>query len=227
MNDDVDPKTQESWLSKAIAWIRSASTWLLWPAIGIAFALIFTLFVVRPFAKGTSSADEDVATAWITSIGRLGILPVYPPSEDIHVGDLWGVVADAEDALLLNKAVRLTQIDLRNEVIGDARGPVFGDTTELAQGKGFRVQDPKEVSPTTNQISLSLTAFPGVVIKHNIKASGASGFGFGAFTGERDGDQTEEIRIPHRRDLWRTRGRRIREVDRVLQRQADESLLYR
>jgi hypothetical protein len=145
--------------------------------------LIFILVVIQPFGKVASPTDEDVATAWITSIGRLGILPVYPPSEDIHVGDLWGVVADAEDTLLLNKAVRLAQIDLHDEVVEDARGPVFADTTELAEKLGFRVQPPAEVAPFTNKISLSLAAFPGIVIRHKIKASGSAGFGFGFFNG--------------------------------------------
>jgi hypothetical protein len=127
MNGDPAQKGREPLMERIIGWIRTRSVWL-WPAIGIVFALLFTLFVIQPFGTGGALNDDDVAAAWTTSISRLGILPVYPPSEDIHVGDLWGVVADAEDTLLLNKAVRLAQINLRDEVVGDARGPMFADT---------------------------------------------------------------------------------------------------
>jgi hypothetical protein len=195
MNGDPAQKGREPLMERIIGWIRTRSVWL-WPAIGIVFALLFTLFVIQPFGTGGALNDDDVAAAWTTSISRLGILPVYPPSEDIHVGDLWGVVADAEDTLLLNKAVRLAQINLRDEVVGDARGPMFADTAELVQGQTFRHQDTNEVAPIGNQITLSLAAFPGIVIKHNTKTSGAAGLGFGLFLGQRDNDETEEIRIP-------------------------------
>jgi hypothetical protein len=130
------------------------------------------------------------------SISRLGILPVYPPMEDFRVGDVWGLVADEEQTLLLNKAVRITHIDLHDDIAADLKTPVFENTIEQTAEQTFRHQLLKETPPPGSGITASIAAFPGIVISHNRAASGSAGFGFGIFGGSREDDDAEEIRIP-------------------------------
>jgi hypothetical protein len=184
-------------IAAVLRWVKAASERWLWPVLAIVFAALFILGVIRPFDKRDNLNPDDVAAAWIGTIGRLGIIPVFPPSEDIQVGDLWAVIADADDKLLLNKAVRIAHIDLRDQITADATRPVFPDTVELQPGHTFRHQDYTEIKSTkSDQISPSIAAFPGITISHSTKASASAASGFGLFSGGRDDELVEEIRIP-------------------------------
>ena len=84
-----------------------------WP---VASGVLLTALVVAigwPFLNTPDPTPDDIATSWNKGIARLGLLPVFPPSEDLHVGDIWAVVVeDAADpsAPLLGKAVRVDRI---------------------------------------------------------------------------------------------------------------------
>jgi hypothetical protein len=57
--------------------------------------IVFIAVVIRPFERPIPQLDDrDVAESWSDSINRLGILPIYPPEEDFHVGDIWVVIED-------------------------------------------------------------------------------------------------------------------------------------
>jgi hypothetical protein len=75
-------------------------------------------------------------------------------------------------------------IDLRACLGKPGDEPVFAETDER-QKDGFRHLNPVEVpapNPGIEKISLTLAAFPGVTIRHSIRASGAAG---GSFAGAR------------------------------------------
>ena len=173
-------------------------TWL-WPGAALLIAAGFALFVVRPF--GSSSpvrTSEDVAAAWNQGIGRLGILPVFPPTEDLFVGDVWAVVADSEETPLLGKSVRIGHINLRSELLLATEQPVFADTAELEKGAPFRKQDRQERVRGTEpdaRISLALAAFPGISIDHSLRAGAAASAGGGWFAAGRNQMDHEQIRI--------------------------------
>jgi hypothetical protein len=119
-----------------------------------------------------------VATAWNEGIARLGILPLYPPSEDFYVGDVWAVLADAAivdsgkqpsqiakggKSTLIGKSVRIAYIDLRTQMkAAKDMQPIFPDTSEVKVGETFHTENLAELSerPPNDQIALSLTAFP-------------------------------------------------------------------
>ncbi|MXP65985.1 hypothetical protein E0493_21800 [Roseomonas sp. M0104] len=158
------------------------------------------LLLIRPFAAPATVTAEDVAQAWNESISRLGILPVFPPEEDLHVGDLWAVIAsDAEGTPLLGKAVRLAHIDLRDLMhAAQQRQPRFPDTAARAAGDEFRRQPLIEVPPeegATDAIRLTLAAFPGITIRHSRRIASASAPGWLSFGAARDELEEEEIRI--------------------------------
>jgi hypothetical protein len=138
---------------------------------------------------------------WNKSIARLGLQPVFPPSEDIFVGDVWAVVV--EDALdsslpLLGKAVRVDHIDFRKDILAEAKGrPVFEDTADLKKDEAFRRQGRKETTPDTGEsIALALAAFPGITISYATQSAGTVGSSWGSLGGGKRSQQTEEIRIP-------------------------------
>ena len=181
-----------AWLVATGNFVR---TW--WQILVAVLILAVAVFVVRPFKSIPDPGPEDVAAAWNTSIGRLGIQPLYPPTEDFGVGDVLAVVADSENVPLLGKAVRIAHIDLRDLILASTVEPVFADTADLAAGASFRKQDRTEV-PTDSKdkrITLALSAFPGITISHVTQSAAAAGNATGWFGSARNGNQVEEIQI--------------------------------
>jgi hypothetical protein len=87
--------------------------------------------------------EDDIGIAWANGIARLGIRPVYPPQEDLRVGDIWVIVSNESDSVpVLGKAVRLDTLDLRSEIAkGDRFRPIFPDTPRKPKEKD---KPPKE-----------------------------------------------------------------------------------
>jgi hypothetical protein len=74
--------------------------------------------------------------------------------------------------------------------------PIFYETTEREKD-GYRRLNPVETSDKSrDKISLTLAAFPGVTIRHSIRATAAVGSSLAGLTGNRDDLDTEELRIP-------------------------------
>ena len=182
------------------AWFVAAwnflSAWF-WQILVVLLTLAIVVFVVRPFTTIRDPGPEDVAAAWSTSIGRLGILPLYPPTEDFGVGDVLAVVAGADNVPLLSKAVRIAHIDLRDLILASRVEPVFSDTAELAAGASFRKQDRTEIAtdPSNKRITLAISAFPGITISHVTQSAAAAGNAMGWFGSARNGERVEEIQI--------------------------------
>ena len=72
----MDWKALADWLDKHLMTLVT----------GVAVAGIAVL-ALRPGPPDPTG--DDVAKAWNDSIARLGIQPVYPPEEDLVVGDIW------------------------------------------------------------------------------------------------------------------------------------------
>jgi hypothetical protein len=182
-----------AWLVAIWNFVR---TWF-WQILVAVLVLLFVGIVVQPFRSVPDPGPEDVAAAWNTSIGRLGIQPLYPPTEDFGVGDVLAVVADSENVPLLGKAVRIAHIDLRDLILASTVEPVFADTADLAAGASFRKQDRTEIATDSKdkRITLALSAFPGITISHVTQSAAAAGNATGWFGSARNGNQVEEIQI--------------------------------
>jgi hypothetical protein len=175
----------------------------LWQVVTAILVIAFIAVIVRPFEQSKDVDSEDVALAWNKSIARLGISPVFPPEEDLHVGDVWAVIAEAKNSEItpiLGKAVRIDRLDLSELVKNAAKQrPVFAETTQASKDLPYRKQERKELPrPETDDglIGLTLAAFPGITITHRKKASGSLGSVFGGLGAARENQQVEEIRIP-------------------------------
>lgn len=165
------------------------------------FAALALLLVVGFRVLSNRSLDlseTELAEVWNASIARLGISPVFPPAEDIRVGDVWAVVAGAEDRPLLGRGVRIGHINLRPDLTEETRGrPVFAATAETKPGQPARGQSElEEVENGDGRLRLSLAAFPGVTITRNLRGGGqASAFWTALGFGESQSD-IEELSIP-------------------------------
>lgn len=179
-----------------------------WLSIFFAAAVVIVaLVVVRPFDTVPDPGGDDIAVAWNESIGRLGITPVYPPTEDLSVGDIWAVVSEIDKGTkvrqlnstpLLGKAVRIGHIDLRDQILTSAQHPTFADTTEPVANSKLWKQERWEVATgaaANDRIPLSLIAFPGVTINHQSRTGAQLGATAGWFGVQRQREQQEQIRI--------------------------------
>ncbi|HEX3349509.1 MAG TPA: hypothetical protein VHS58_15540 [Acetobacteraceae bacterium] len=141
-------------------------------------------------AETAAAAEQGLSleTQWNTTIGALGIEPVYPPQEDIAVGDLFAVaVADDENepgniseqigdsGVFLSKAIKLGHVPVEDEIIAEyAHLPVFTGNTPPALPGAAAV----EASSTGSRIFgqgrwefvLPRAAFPGLTITFAGKA---------------------------------------------------------
>lgn len=50
--------------------------------------VLAVIFLVRPFEAPTENDSDNVAIAWNRTMSRLGMESVYPPQEDVFVGDV-------------------------------------------------------------------------------------------------------------------------------------------
>jgi hypothetical protein len=162
--------------------------------------LLFAIFIVRPLETVPDPTGDDVGAAWNESISRLGIIPVYPPSEDVGVGDIWAIIADSDQTPLLGKAVRIDHLDLRKQILAAAQQPTFPETAIPAAGASYAKQERYETDPAdprfSERIPLSLTAFPGITINHTLHSGASAGSGgSGWFGARREEGQHEEIRL--------------------------------
>jgi hypothetical protein len=75
------------------------------------------------WARGGSATEQSVEEKWNVALRELGVEPVYPPEEDIEVGDIFAIVSSDSipengvvDSPLANHAIRLWRLDLSKDV---------------------------------------------------------------------------------------------------------------
>lgn len=94
--------------------------------------------------------EQSIPEAWAESFQRIGIRAVYPPMEDVHVGDVWaisvpvsrGTQPGAEPAPPLARGVRIWYVDLTRQIVeANQRGPTF---PSLPNPQAIRTATPRE-----------------------------------------------------------------------------------
>jgi hypothetical protein len=182
----------------------------------VMLAALVVLWTASPPEQQTAS---DIIADWNRTISKLGIEPVFPPEEDIYVGDIFAVVT--EDHLdntgkpgpagpnaistlspsnpLLNRAVKIDHVDM-TKMLKEFYGqlPVFSTTTPRpVADRDIWTQvadaDPFVASPHK---FLSLAAFPAFTIKTSNTASGDMALpliGRLRFSGDRKDSEELEI----------------------------------
>jgi hypothetical protein len=170
-------------------------TWA-WPYFfaGCLTVAIFTL------AACTSMLKEPPGITYAESVKQLGIYPVYPPREDLQVGDIYGVEVNQKLAPARLRTVFVDSVDLTKQIKDYlARRYTFADTA--AAGSNTNIHGiSNELPSQSDKLSaqpelfdrgslktLPITAFPTIEVDSGIDVNFAAGsstigafFGFGA-----------------------------------------------
>jgi hypothetical protein len=179
-------------------------------ALGVAVLLVLAAIVMVP-AWNAPAEDRGVIAEWNETIARLGIDPVFPPEEDIYVGDVLAVITndrrpgkDARAQPLLNRAIKLTHIDMSTELnLQYGTLPVFPETEKRPADRDDPWPQKQASSPPglfgapAARSILAIAAFPGFTIRHERGASGGlSAAAAGLFGASRQDSDVVEVKIP-------------------------------
>jgi len=187
-----------------------------WRAIAATVATVaVTVVGVKWLADHrAASLDPDdefsLEAQWNAAIRKLGVEPIFPPEEDLAVGDLIAAVVEDDKSdptykddrvrpstPFLGKSVKLAHIDVRDELEDAyAQLPVFPDSIASPDARRadalpgspapLASASPGLFKPGAQRRALPMAAFPGLTISHGGEAAaGASNtwlgmFGFGS-----------------------------------------------
>lgn len=160
---------------------------------------------------GASEAEPErsVGHQWNEAIQRLGFEPVYPPVEDIAVGDLLAMITSdaAQDITgdpLAGRSIKLVHLDLTAE-IEKAYKELYQFPETAAQPASATQPWPQNAAagslfqPPTARTSLPLVVFPGFTITRSRRAeagvSGLQQLWKGRFGAGADSSEIIDVRI--------------------------------
>jgi hypothetical protein len=152
---------------------------------GIVLVLAVAVIAVWRFGRPDKSSEQNIVAEWNETIQSLGIDPVFPPEEDLYVGDLLAViVADrhaervaAKKQPLLNRAIKLAHLDLSADLIENYKTlPLFPATTDrpgdVDKAWAEAPQPSGIFSPPDVRRVPAIAAFPGFTIHRQASQSG-------------------------------------------------------
>jgi hypothetical protein len=210
--DTVPVPPPAAWQRRTRAlWGRSRTHWrrrLGTGAVGL-IGLVFAARVVLPiatallFPTGCTIGDPrcTLVRQWSDTISKLGIEPVFPPEEDLHVGDVFAVLTsiaghENQDPIL-SKSVKLAHLDLTPALQEVYRQlPVFPDTPSPLSQAEAAVPDGADIfQGAWPRNRLPLVAFPALTIEHTQSLDGSWGWLGRALGGSASADQVETIEL--------------------------------
>jgi hypothetical protein len=117
------------------------------------------------WARADTNTEESVEETWDDEITKLGIEPVYPPEEDVQVGDIIAIVSRDElfdnkfaKAPIANRALRLWRKDVSGEVLDNYKNSyVFRG---LHDQPSTQLIDESVLKPKDHLSDLPLATFP-------------------------------------------------------------------
>jgi hypothetical protein len=192
----------------------AARHWLRWSAGAGAAVLVFAAAAVgiARFTKAPAiPADTNsIIDEWRATMQRIGLDPVYPPQEDVFVGDVYVVVTWDNDmpqkSPLVGKSVNVARIDM-NKALQQAyrSGYTFPDSTARPQAEGapwLQQAAPGSIFESgAERKNLPLVLLPGFTIARARQASAGGGWLTSAFSAlgavEGEGQSTVELKIPY------------------------------
>lgn len=176
---------------------KSSKLWLTWiPKVlaGVA-ALAVVLFVGMSIVRTGAAVDDSIPKSWNTAIERLGFTPLYPPQEDIFVGDVLLAVTpsklkfsnlpdDLQVEAITGRSVRVGHINLTKFMKRPDDTRYFGDSLRDTNGSLALAQPAREVEgdpANDGKIMLSNILFPAITLEHEANVSGVwKALGMGA-----------------------------------------------
>jgi hypothetical protein len=183
-------------------WAKNVLRWGFRGAVTV-LAVAGLLYVVGvlggPSRKAAIEADT-VAADWNEAVHKLNIEPIYPPQEDVYVGDIYATISGG-DPNFLGRSMKLWHLNLNSAIQRAYQDlPVFPTTAPLPEKEGqvWQQEIADSLFSPAQRKSLSLVAFPSFVVRHARAASAGIGLGTwkSLFGASRDSDETEELRFP-------------------------------
>jgi hypothetical protein len=154
---------------------------------------------------------HSVAAEWNESVQRIGINPLYPPQEDLHVGDIFAVIKQSDEeyptsVVFGDHAIKLWHVDMTAVLKATYDGvPVFPLTKErpVHDDDIWGQNESEDLFHLGNKRTLSLVAFPAFSIHHSRSATagaatgaGISSWFSGVFGITRNDEETEQLSFP-------------------------------
>jgi hypothetical protein len=155
--------------------------------VGLSVGYLTVRWLTPEPLPSAETATPDLEAAWNETISRLGIDPVYPPEEDLMVGDLLArVIADEPDPSVakkskldsqspfLRRTVKIAHIDLRDQLdLVYAMITVFPAAASPQRAQDSEQSVPSKIHPTSSrefahEVALSElphAAFPSLKIQ--------------------------------------------------------------
>jgi len=164
-----------------------------WISAAVAAVLVVAGLVGVYWAYGPPADEQTVEEEWNAAITKLGVEPVYPPEEDIEVGDVFAIVTyDAKPqfgvikSALANRAVRLWRLDLANEVAANykdtyvfprvaSRAPAPDGRPEQGSPSIFTLVDHRSDLPIVTFPRFHISASRGATFRGSAPMFGALG----------------------------------------------------
>ncbi|GMO12210.1 hypothetical protein [Bradyrhizobium sp. TM233] len=180
-------------------------SWIVVAGFIVAAAATFAL--VRWAGTG-EQPKLSVAKQWNEAIQKLGFEPVYPPVEDIQVGDVFAMISDdavsdsATDEPFAGRSIKLLHLDLTPEIEEAYRAVYQFPATNVRpehDGQIWPQANSTEslFKPPATRTTLPLVLFPRFTITNVKRASGSASAmsqllsgGFGA-----DASSTETVEV--------------------------------
>jgi hypothetical protein len=160
------------------------------------------------WARGTPVAEGSVEEEWNSAITKLGVEPVYPPEEDINVGDVFAIVTydslpqfGIVNSALANHAVRLWRIDLSEAVASNYKNtyvfPRNASGTPLKEGVASQPSSSSIFNLVDQRSELPIVSFPrfGVSDSRGAKFNGPGFFFSGFWSAEANSNAEMEVSI--------------------------------
>ena len=168
------------------------------------------IFAAIHWAGSVEQPKLSVAKQWNEAIQKLGFEPVYPPLEDIQVGDVFAMNTDdavsnsATDEPFAGRSIKLLQLDMTKE-IEDAYRVVYqfpGTNTRLEHDGQIwpqAISTDSLFKPPATRTALPLVLFPRFTITNVKRASGSasamSQLLNGTFGADANSTETVEVRF--------------------------------
>lgn len=164
---------------QGIAWKRGL--------VGIAVVAVLAAAVIAIRWAGSNDrqdpGDQLISSQWNNAIKRLGFEPVYPPVEDLAVGDVLALVTADSVAgePLAGQSLKLMHLDLTAEIEENYRQTYrFPATTARPDQSGqiwAQIETAESLfKPPSARTTLPLVLFPRFTIVHNRRAEAGGSF---------------------------------------------------
>ncbi|WP_456685264.1 hypothetical protein [Bradyrhizobium sp. P5_C11_2] len=178
-----------------------------WIVVGF-IVLAGAIFAAINWAGSGEQPKLSVAKQWNEAIQKLGFEPVYPPVEDIQVGDVFAMITDDEatdsaaDEPFAGRSIKLLHLDLTREIEDAYRAVYQFPATNARPDHDGQIWPQATTTdslfkPPATRTALPLVLFPRFTITNVKRASGSASAmsqllsgGFGA-----DASSTETVEV--------------------------------